>query len=119
MENDTVGLATPADLLSGLRRRADEDFLNPSAERHAGRHQLDIAELGIRVAVTRARYPARPGGEDLYVVTVSRLGLSRQCGDGEGKEVLVLLFGETAAVAAEERRGGPLIRMYRVPVSAL
>ncbi len=52
--------------LGELRRRADEDFMLPSANRPPGRHQLDLAELGLRVAMTRARYPNRPGGTEMY-----------------------------------------------------
>ena len=114
MDTTHSGIATPSQLLAGLRERADDDFLNPGNERVAGRHQIDIAELGVRVAVTRARYPNVPGGDDLYVVTVSRLGLRQQPDDGDGRQVLVQLFGSAAATAAIERRGGPLIRMYRV-----
>ena len=112
--------ATPPEaLLRGLRERADEDFLTPSLDRQAGRHQADLTELGIRVAVTRARYPNRPGGEDLYVVTVSRLGLRQQPDPGEGYQALTTLFGREAADRAVERPGGPLIRMFRVPAATL
>jgi hypothetical protein len=43
--------------LEGLRERADEDFRSPPGIKVSGRHQLDIAELGLRVAITRSRYP--------------------------------------------------------------
>jgi hypothetical protein len=109
---------TPEELLRGLRERADEDFLDPALDRQAGRHQADVTELGIRVAVTRARYPNRPGGEDLYAVTVSRLGLRQQPDPGEGYHALTTLFGREAADQAVERPGGPLIRMFRVPAAA-
>jgi hypothetical protein len=104
-------------MLRSLRVRADEDFLYPDLERTAGRHQIDIDELGLRVALTRARYPNRPGGADLYVVTVSRMGLRQQPEPGASREVLAMLFGAVAAASATERPGGPLIRMFRVPAA--
>jgi len=108
--------ATPsaADSLAGLRRRADEDFLAPPTVRQAGRHQLDLAESGLRVSVTRSRYPNRPDGVDNYAVTLSRLDLDRPPTEGEVAEALAGLFGDRAAFAAE-RPGGPLVRMFRVP----
>lgn len=110
----------PATQLRDLRTRADQDFLtpaDPSASREAGRHQIDVTELGLRVACTRARYPNRPDGTDLYVVTVSRLALNTQPQAAEAQAVLSLLFGR-AAGRAEERPGGPLIRSYRVAATA-
>lgn len=109
---------TPQRRLRDLRERADADFLDPPAITQTGRHQIDLTEVGIRVAVTRARYPNRSAGADLYVVTVSRLGLNRQPDPGEVRWVLVELFGQRGADRAEERAGGPLIRMFRVPPAA-
>ncbi|MFN2450825.1 MAG: hypothetical protein ABR541_00560 [Candidatus Dormibacteria bacterium] len=110
----------PASQLRDLRDRADQDFLtpaDPNASREAGRHQVDLIELGLRVACTRARYPNRPDGTDLYVVTVSRLALNAQPQVAEAQTVLSLLFGRSAG-RVEERPSGPLIRSYRVAAAA-
>jgi hypothetical protein len=104
--------------LAELRRRADEDFLVPPAVRTPGRHQLDVSELGLRVALTRARYPNRRGGADMYAVTVSRLALDHAPAEPEVRAVLDAAFGEAALEAAERTGGGPLIRMFRVPAGA-
>jgi len=66
-----------AEQLVDLRRRADEDFLHPDALREPGRHQLDLGEIGLRVSLTRSRYPNRPDGVDQYAVTLSRPELDR------------------------------------------
>ena len=101
--------------LRDLRRRADEDFLHPDGMREAGRHQLDVPELGLRVSVTRSRYPNRPDGIDQYAVTLSRPELDRPPGNQEVEMVLVLAFGAAAAKAVERSGGSSRIRMFRVP----
>jgi hypothetical protein len=103
--------------LRQLRERADEDFAQPSADRPPGRHQLDLAELGLRVSVTRSRYPNRPDGVDQYAVTLSRPALDRPPDDNEARIVLATAFGDAAADAVE--RSGPRspVRMFRVPAS--
>src|SRR5215831_3920431 len=63
--------------LRELRRRADEAFANPRPDREPGQHQSDLAELGLRVSVTRSRYPNRRDGVDQYAVTLSRTALDR------------------------------------------
>ena len=99
-----------------LRRRADEDFLHPDAVREPGRHQLDLPELGLRVSVTRSRYPNRQDGVDQYAVTLSRPDLDRRPGEQEVGLVLTSAFGEAATKAAVERSAGSArIRMFRVP----
>ncbi|MGI8847433.1 MAG: hypothetical protein ACR2GX_04090 [Candidatus Dormibacteria bacterium] len=108
---DAVG-----DRLEALRARADEDFLDGIGVHQAGRHQLDLPEMGLRVSVTRARYPNRPDGADLYAVTLSRLALDHAPGEVEVTQVLHATFGGVAAAAAE-RSGGPLVRLFRVPAS--
>ena len=72
--------------------------------------------MGLRVSLTRARYPNLPGGQEQYAVTVSRLDLDRRPTDSEGLAVLELAFGAMLADRAVERGGGPLVRLYRVPV---
>jgi hypothetical protein len=105
---------TAADLRR-LRQRADEDYLNPPGTRVSGRHQVDIAELGLRVAVTRSRYPNRPDGVEQYAVTVTRSRLDQAPVDSEVRIVLEGAFGDAAAEAVERTGGGPLVRMFRVP----
>ena len=100
--------------LHELRERADEDFLDPSITRQPGRHQLDLPDLGLRVAITRSRYPNRPDGVDLYAVTMSRTALDHAPAEPEVREVLEAAFGEAAGAAAERAGGGPLVRMFRV-----
>lgn len=102
--------------LAALRRRADEDFLAPPAQVEPGRHRLDLPELGLRISVTRTRYPNRPDGVDQYAVTVSRLALDRPPDREQVRRVLEVIFGEAAA-AAVERRAGPMVLLYRVPVT--
>ena len=106
-------MESSADQLAGLRARADEDFDHPPAERVAGRHQADLPELGLRVSLTRARYPNRPDGVDQYVVTVSRTRLDRAPEPDELAHVLGELFGPDARF--QERPLGPLVRSLRVP----
>lgn len=101
--------------LRELRRRADEDFLEPPAERDPGRHQVDIAELGIRASITRSRYPNRPDGVDQYAVTLSRTRLDRPPDDAEVLLVLHGAFGDTAAHAVERSAPRSPVRMFRVP----
>ena len=101
--------------LGELRRRADEDFMLPSANRPPGRHQLDLAELGLRVAMTRARYPNRPGGTEMYALTVSRLAFDHAPAEPEVRAVLEAAFGEAAARVLERSGTGPLVRMFRLP----
>jgi hypothetical protein len=112
---DDIGMAAQ---LQGLRRRADEDFESPPGIKESGRHQLDIAELGLRIAVTRSRYPNRDDGVDQYAVTMTRSRLDQAPADTEVGLVLEAAFGEAAAEAVERTGGGPLVRMFRVPASS-
>ena len=105
------------DQLHELRRHADEDFGDPSHAGEPGRHQADIGELGLRVAITRSRYPNRADGVDMYAVTVSRSRLDRPPDENETGMVLITTFGESAAARAVRRdTGGALVRLFRVPV---
>ena len=79
-EADDTGMAAQ---LQGLRRRADEDFTSPPGIKVSGRHQVDVAELGLRVAVTRSRYPNRDDGVDQYAVTLTRSRLDQAPADSE------------------------------------
>ena len=110
-EGDSLGQ------LRGLRARADEDFLRPSADPGSGRHQVDVAELGVRVSVTRARYPNRADGRDQYAVTISRPALDRPPAEAEVRSVLSMAFEELAGVAVERSAAGSLVRMFRVPAA--
>ena len=101
--------------LHDLRVRADEDFHNPAEDRPAGRHQLDLAELGLRVSMTRARYPNRPDGIDQYAVTLSRPALDKPPAETEVRILLSTAFGDAAAEAVERPSTGALVRMFRVP----
>lgn len=101
--------------LRGLRRRADEDFANPPADREQGRHQSDLAELGLRVSVTRSRYPNRPDGVDQYAVTLSRMALDRPPDATDVKLVLEAAFGDTSGQAVERSVAGSRVRLFRVP----
>lgn len=101
--------------LRDLRERADEDFRRPDVDRQPGRHQLDLRELGLRLSITRSRYPNRPDGVDQYAVTVSRQALDRRPDEMETQTVLTTTFGETAARAIERSARGSLVRMFRVP----
>ena len=105
------------ELLRGLRARADEDFLQPSAEPGTGRHQVDVAELGVRVSVTRARYPNRADGRDQYAVTISRPALDRPPAEAEVLSVLSMAFEDLASAAVERSARGSLVRMFRVPAA--
>jgi hypothetical protein len=109
---------TIEDQLGDLRRRADDDFLHPEALREPGRHQLDLPELGVRVSVTRARYPNRPDGIDQYAVTLTRPNLDRRLGDDEVVMVLASAFGDASEQAVERSPGASRVRMFRVPAQA-
>jgi hypothetical protein len=104
-------------VLRELRRRADEDFVQPPDTHEQGRHQVDLTELGLWVSLTRTRYPNRPDGTDQYAVTISRLALDHPPEEAQTRRVLSAAFG-AAAAAAEERPSGPVVRMYRVPGGA-
>jgi hypothetical protein len=103
--------------LKGLRDRADEDFSSPPGVKVSGRHQLDVAELGLRVAITRSRYPNTNDGVDQYAVTVTRTRLDQRAADTEVRMVLETAFGDAAGEAVERTGGGPLVRMFRVPAA--
>src|SRR3984893_14389563 len=108
----------PEDLatkLRQLRARADEDFDRPVLDRPPGRHQVDILELGLRVSVTRSRYPNRPDGVDQYAVTLSRPDLDRRPGEQEVGLLLSSAFGCGPPRAVERAAGAARIRMFRVP----
>lgn len=87
-------------------------------EKQPGRHQLDLAEMGLRVSVTRSRYPNRPDGIDQYAVTVSRTGLDHRPEEHEVRTVLSLAFGGAAAGAVERGASGSRVRLFRVPAQA-
>ena len=101
--------------LLDLRKRADDDFLHPDALREAGRHQVDLLELGLRVSLTRSRYPNRPDGVDQYAVTISRPDLARPPSAEDVGMVLASAFGDAATLAVERSTGGARVRMFRVP----
>ena len=101
--------------LLGLRERADQDFLSPAGLKVPGRHQADLVELGVRVAITRSRYPNRDDGVDQYAVTLTRSSLDLPVADAEARLVLEAAFGEAASEAVERTAGGRLVRMFRVP----
>ncbi len=103
--------------MRNLRQRADDDFTQPHAVREVGRHSVDVEELGLRVSLTRARYPNRADGVDQYAVTITRRALDHAPADPEIAAVLVAAFGSTAADLAVERRAGPLVKMFRVPTA--
>jgi len=104
--------------LHELRQRADEDYTAPAAGREAGRHQLDVVELGIRVSVTRSRYPNRPDGVDQYAVTMSRTALDHRPEEHEVRTVLAMTFGDAASAAVERSAVGSRVRMFRVPAGS-
>jgi hypothetical protein len=104
--------------LVDLRARADQDFLNPDVIREPGRHQLDLPELGLRVSVTRSRYPNRSDGVDQYAATISRPDLARPPSAEEVAMVLGSAFGEAASQAVERSGGASRVRMFRVPAQA-
>ena len=98
-----------------LRERADEDFAIPAVDRPPGRHQRDLPELGLRVSVTRSRYPNRPDGIDQYAVTISRATLERPPDNSECRLVLQAGFGTAADQAVERSGAASRVRMFRVP----
>jgi hypothetical protein len=102
--------------LGELRRRADEDYISPPEVHEAGRHQIDLPAVGVRVTLTRARYPNRPDGTDQYAVTISRSNLDGPPADEQVIAVLGGAFGERAAKAVA-RPSGSAVRMFRVPVA--
>jgi hypothetical protein len=104
--------------LLDLRHRADQDFLEPDLLREPGRHQLDLPELGLRVAVTRSRYPNRPDGVDQYAVTISRPDLAHPPSAEDVGMVLASAFGDAATLAVERSTGASRVRMFRVPAQA-
>ena len=106
------------EILNALRERADADFHEPPAEYEKGRHTVDLPELGLRVTLTRSRYPNRPDGIDAYALTISTIDVDRPPSDGRVREALTAVFGD-AAEAAQPRPGGPRVRMFRLPASAL
>jgi hypothetical protein len=101
-------------LLRELRQRADEDFSAPPVAHETGRHTLELEEMGMRVSITRSRYPNRPDGVDQYAVTISELSLQNPPEEAQTSRILTAAFGESAA-QARERHGGPAVRMFRVP----
>ena len=103
--------------LRDLRARADEDFLQPAVDRQPGRHQVDLPELGLRVSVTRSRYPNREDGVDQYAVTLSRIAMDHRPDETDLRTVLSIAFGDAAAEAVERSAGGSLVRMFRVPAA--
>jgi hypothetical protein len=112
----TYGLSDDA-ILHELRFRADQDFLNPPVEHESGRHQVDLPDFGLRVSLTRSRYPNKPDGQDTYVVTISRLELDVPPEEGPTRRVLYALFGEGAEHCEERQAGESLVRIYRVPAT--
>jgi hypothetical protein len=102
-------------LLRALRSRADEDYLASGVDKEPGRHQVDLGDLGLRVSVTRSRYPNRPDGVDQYAVTVSRRRLDHRPEEDEVQTVLAMAFGGGAGKAVERSASGSLVRLFRVP----
>ena len=102
--------------LRELRRRADEDYVTPGVrDPEPGRHQTDLAELGLRVSVTRSRYPNRADGVDQYAVTMSRTALDRAPDATDIRLVMHAAFGDDAALAVERSAAGSRVRLFRVP----
>jgi hypothetical protein len=110
-----TGAPTGVDeLIAALRARADDDFHHPPADHEPGRHTVDVSELGLRVTLTRSRYPNRPGGVDLYALTISRIVVGLPPRDADVVRILRAGFG-AAAAGAQPRPGGPAVRMFRLP----
>jgi hypothetical protein len=110
--------STVEEALTRLRVQADADFHEPPAEREAGRHTADIAELGLRVTLTRSLYPNRPDGVDAYAITISTIAVDRPPSVDLVQRVLTACFG-AAAEGAQPRPGGERVRMFRLPASAV
>jgi hypothetical protein len=106
-------------VLHELRQRADEDFEHPPEEHETGRHQVDVPDLDLRVSLTRSRYPNSPDGTDAYAVTISRPQLDHPPEEAQTRRVLHALFGDSAEGIEERRAGGPVVRMFRVPLASL
>ena len=105
--------------LRELRRRADEDYSTPDLRNHEpGRHQSDLGELGLRVTVTRARYPNRSDGVDQYAVTMSRTAMDRAPDATDVRLVMDAAFGESGTLAVERSALGSKVRLFRVPAGA-
>jgi hypothetical protein len=113
--SDPRGVQDTARQLRDLRARADEDFDEPATDRPPGRHQAELGELGLRVSVTRSRYPNRADGVDQYAVTVSRSALDKPPAEFEVRTVLAAAFGDAADAAVERSAGNARVRMFRVP----
>lgn len=113
MSTDGTDLSVDS-LLRELRQRADDDFTAPAVAHETGRHTVELEEMGMRVSITRARYPNRPDGIDQYAVTISQLRLQHPPEEAQTWRILMAAFGE-AATHAQERHGGPAVRMFRVP----
>ena len=108
-----------AEELRKLRRRADEDYNAPGLPDHEpGRHQSDLGELGLRVTVTRARYPNRSDGVDQYAVTMSRTAMDRAPDATDVRLVMDAAFGESGTLAVERSAPGSKVRLFRVPAGA-
>ena len=105
-------------MLVALRERADADFHEPPAEHEPGRHTVEVPELGLRVTLTRSRYPNRPDGVDAYALTISTIAVDRPPSEERVQAALTACFG-AAAAAAQPRPSGPRVRMFRLPVSQL
>ena len=103
--------------LAALRARADADFASPPAEHEHGRHTAELPALGLRVTLTRSLYPNRPGGADLYALTVSTIRVDAEPADPDVTRVLFACFGAETAETAQPRPGGPRVRMFRIPAS--
>jgi hypothetical protein len=101
--------------LQALRRHADEDARVTPVVRDPDRHRADLPELGLRVSLTRSRYPNTAGGVEMYALTMSRIDLDRAPDASDVELVLASAFGD-AAKQAVERRGGPMVKMFRVPI---
>jgi hypothetical protein len=112
----TDSAAGDVEKLRALLRHADEDAVAVPPARDPERHRADLRELGLRVSLTRSRYPNTAEGVEMYAVTVSRIDLDRQPDSGEVEMVLASAFGDSARHAIR-RSGGPLVQMFRVPLA--
>ena len=77
---------------------------------------MDLPDLGLRVSVTRARYPNRDDGVEQYAATITRVGMDHAPADPDVAEVLRLAFGELADRAVQRSGPNGMVRMFRVPV---